>query len=147
MRTTTTAARTACLAILALGLLAGCLNQGDTKKMDDATAQLFARMQAGQYDAIYADAAPELTGTTSKDGFVTLMQQMDAAYGACQAPVKAMNFNVNANTSGYFATQGYTAQCAKGPKQLQVTMVLRQGVARLAGIHFGPQAATGGSPD
>ena len=142
MRNTTTAA----LALAAL-TLAGCLNQGDSKKLDDATAQLFARMQAGQYDAIYADAAPELTGATSKDGFVAFMQQVDAAYGACQAPVKQMNFHVNATTNGYFSTQGYTAQCAKGPKQLQVTLVLRQGVARLAGIHVGPEGSTGSSPD
>ena len=124
-------------------VLGGCLNQGDSKKVDDAAAQLFAQLKAKQYDAIYDAAAPELQKTTARGPFDTFLQQVDASYGACQTPVKAPDYHFNADSNGYFATQGYTVQCANGPMKLQVTIVLRQGVAKIAGINVSPGGGGG----
>jgi len=127
------------LAWLALALpLAACLNQADSQAMDAATQQVFAELKAKDYDAVYAAAAPELRASGSETAFVSLLDKMDDYYGACDAPVKALNFHVNATTNGYFSSQGYTVKCAKATMQLQVTMVLRQGVAKLVGLTFAP---------
>jgi hypothetical protein len=130
------------IAWLALALpLAACLNQADNQKIDAATQQVFAEMKAKDYDAMYDAAAPDLRAITSKAAWIAFMQGLDSSYGACQPPVKAMSIHVSATSSGYFSTQGYTAQCATGPMQLQVTIVLRQGVAKLAGLHVGPESS------
>ena len=76
--------------MMGLGLalaLGACLNQADTQKLDAAQTQFFAQWQARQYGAIYDGAAPELTGATTKDAFVALMQRLDDRMGACQPPV------------------------------------------------------------
>jgi hypothetical protein len=134
------------IAWLALALpLAACLNQADTQKMDAATQQVFAELRAKDYEAMYAAAAPDLRAATSEATFVSFLRQVDGYYGDCQAPVKSFNFHVNATTNGYFSTQGYTAVCAKARMQLQVTMVLRQGVAKLVGLNVSPESPAAGN--
>jgi hypothetical protein len=49
--------------------------------------------------------------------------------------VKAADWHVNSTTSGYYSTQGYTAACANGQLSLKVTIVLRNGDARVLGIN------------
>jgi hypothetical protein len=128
-------AKPALLAVaLALGL-SGCLSKVDSKKVDDAENQLFAQLAAKQYETIYDTAAPEFRAGTSKDVFLGFMQRIDRKLGACQTPVKAADWHVNSTTSGYYSTQGYTAACANGQLSLKVTIVLRNGDARVLGIN------------
>ena len=135
--------RTTTLAIL-IGALAlgGCLNKADSAKMDAASARVLSLMTAKQYDVMYDEGSPDLKASLPKQGFVGFMQGIDAAYGACQPPAKAMSINVKSENGSYFATQGYTRQCEKGQAQLQVTMVMRGGVAQLAGIQTGSPSSS-----
>jgi hypothetical protein len=115
--------------------LAACLGQADTRKVDDATNQIFAQIQAKQYDAIYDNAAPEFQAGSSRaiwDGF---MQRIDRRLGACQTPKKTLNWRSNATTNGFFVAQGYAAACANGQLELTVTTVLRGGQVKLVGYN------------
>jgi hypothetical protein len=129
---------------LALVPLAGCLNSADTAKVDAAENQFFTQWQAKQYGPIYDGAAPELTGATSKDAFIAMMQAVDDRMGACQPPVKAADYHFNSDEKGYLATQGWSSTCANGKLDESVTIILRNGDAKLAGINFKSPALQGG---
>ena len=137
--------------VLALGLLVlgGCLNKADTKKVDDAQARFWSEMAAKAYGQIWDEAAPDLKASASRDDLIAFMQRLDAAYGDCKPATKAFNIHVNANSNGYFTTQGYASQCAKGRLETQLTTVLRGGEAKVAGFHLaGPgssEASTSGA--
>ena len=120
-----------CIALLAF--LSGCLNGADSKQVDAAFARLFSEIQAKQYDVIYAEAAPELQTSMPKDTFVAMMQRGDRKLGACPSPTTPTTWRVNATTNGYFSARAYTVACANGQMTESLTMVLRNGQAKLAG--------------
>jgi hypothetical protein len=125
--------------VLCIGLAvltSGCLGSADTKKADDATTQFYQQMAAKQYQAIYDASAPELKNTTSLADFIAVMQRIDDNMGACQPPVKRLDFHTKANPDGFLRDQGYTQTCANGKLNETVTIVLRNGVAKLAGYQF-----------
>jgi hypothetical protein len=125
-------------------LTSGCLGQADAKKADDATARFYQQLAAKQYQAIYDEAAPDLKTAASLDDFTALMQRVDQAMGACKAPVKRLDFHTNATPAGFFREQGYSRACANGPLTETVTIVVRNGQARLAGYRFaGPPPSSG----
>ena len=117
-------------------LTSGCLGSADTKKADDATTQFYQQVAAKQYQAIYDGAAPELKNSTSVADFIAVMQRIDDNMGACQPPVKRLDFHTKANPDGFLRDQGYTQTCANGKLTETVTIVLRNGVAKLAGYQF-----------
>jgi hypothetical protein len=123
-----------CIALAVL--TSGCLGSADTKKADDATTQFYQQMAAKQYQAIYDASAPELKNTTSLADFIAVMQRIDDNMGACQPPVKRLDFHTKANPDGFLRDQGYTQTCANGKLDETVTIVLRNGVAKLAGYQF-----------
>ncbi len=128
-------------------LTSGCLGSADTKKADDATALFFQQMAAKQYQAIYDNAAPELRMATSLTDFMALMQRIDDNMGACQPPVKRLDIHTKANPDGFLREQGYTQTCAHGKLNETVTIVLRNGVAKLAGYRFATPPASSDSSD
>ncbi|HEY3888758.1 MAG TPA: hypothetical protein VGL73_09290 [Caulobacteraceae bacterium] len=137
---------------LALGiglalLTSGCLGSADTKKADDATTQFYQQMAAKQYQAIYDGAAPELKNSTSAADFIALMQRIDDNMGACQPPVKRLDIHTKANPDGFLRDQGYTQTCANGKLNETVTIVLRNGAAKLAGYRFATPPASSDSGD
>ena len=99
-----------------------------------ATDQFYQRIAAKDYQAIYRDAAPEFRGSMSPDLFVGMMERIDRRLGACKAPVKIMNWHVNATTNGYFRDQGYSRACANGPLQETVTIVVRNASPAVARV-------------
>jgi hypothetical protein len=117
-------------------LTSGCLGSADTKKADDATTQFYQQMAAKQYQAIYDGSAPELKNSVTAADFVATMQHIDDAAGACQPPVKRLDIHTKANPDGFLRSQGYTQTCANGKLTETVTIVLRNGVAKLAGYQF-----------
>jgi len=125
------------LCVLALLSLSACLNSGDSKDVDAASAQIFARIEAKQYDAIYDAAAPELQASMPKPTFVAMMQRIDRKLGACPKPSSPIGWRVNATTGGYFSTRNYKTTCANGELTQSVTIVLRNGQAKLAGYFAG----------
>jgi hypothetical protein len=118
-------------------LVAGCLNQADTKKVDDATARFFQLAAAKDYPTIYDEAAPEMKNSISEADFAALMQRIDHNMGPCQPPVKRADIHVNAEGGAFFHDQGYTRMCANGRLNDDVDIVLRDGTAKLAGYHVG----------
>src|SRR5579871_94533 len=125
--------------------LVGCMKAADTKKADDATAQFYQEVAAKQYQAIYDGAATDLRNTISSQDFVAMMQRIDANMGACGPPKKRLDIHINMNGQGVFRTQGYTRDCAHGPLNERVTIVLRGGAAQLAGYHFGADPSASGN--
>ncbi|HXQ09743.1 MAG TPA: hypothetical protein VN805_01965 [Caulobacteraceae bacterium] len=121
--------------------LAGCINSADAKKADDATAQFYQQVAAKSYRAIYDGAATDLRNSISSDDFVALMQRIDQNMGACGPPVKRFDIHINITQQGTFRDQGYTRKCANGDLAETVTIVIRNGEAKLAGYHLGNPAA------
>jgi hypothetical protein len=124
--------------------LAGCINSTDSKKADDATAQFYQEVAAKSYQAIYDGAATDLKNSISSDGFVALMQRIDHNMGACGPPAKRFDIHINITQQGTFRDQGYTRKCANGELAETVTIVIRNGEAKLAGYHLANPAAAGG---
>jgi hypothetical protein len=116
-------------------LTSGCLNSADSKQVDAAFVRLFSEIQAKQYDVIYDEAAPELQTSMPKDTFVAMLQRVDRKLGACPAPTTPTNWRVNATTGGYFAARSYALTCANGQMTESLTLVLRNGQAKLAGYN------------
>jgi hypothetical protein len=131
--------RTLTLVISAALILGGCLNKTDTKAADDASARFYQQVAARQYEAIYDAAAPDLQSATSRDIFVGYMKRVDRKLGACQPAKARMDWHINVTSAGAFRTQGYSRACANGPLQEQVTLVIRGGVAKLAGYSANSQ--------
>jgi hypothetical protein len=71
----------------------------------------------------------------SPDLFAGLMQRISRKLGDCQAPSTTFDWHVNATQNGFFRTQGYTRKCANGELGESVTMVVRNGTAKLAGYY------------
>jgi hypothetical protein len=117
-------------------LASGCMGQADAKKADDATARFYQLMAAKQYQTIYDEAAPDLKNTTAAADFIATMQRIDDNMGACQPPVKRLDIHTNASSAGFFRDQGYSQTCAKGVLSETVTVVVRNGVAQVAGYKF-----------
>jgi hypothetical protein len=129
--------RLACLAILLA--MSGCLNGADSKVVDDAVNRVFSEIQAKQYDVVYDEASPEFQGSMPKAIFIGLMRRVDRKLGACPKPITPTTWRVNATTSGYFSARTYTTACANGQLTQSVTIVLRNGQAKLAGYYVGSQ--------
>jgi len=123
--------------------LAGCMNAADTKKADDATDAFYRQVAAKQYQAIYDGASTDLRAAIPSDTFVGMMQQIDQVMGACGAPKKRASLNVSINNGVTTRSQGYTRTCTGGELNERVTIVIRNGEAKLAGYHFGPDADSG----
>ena len=117
-------------------LTSGCLGQADSKKADDATARFYQLLAAKQYQTAYDEAALDLKNATSAADFIAVMQRIDTNMGACQAPVKRMEIHTNASSAGFFRDQGYSRTCANGKLNETVTIVVRNGVAQVAGYRF-----------
>jgi hypothetical protein len=126
-------------------LTSGCLGSADTKKADDATTLFYQQMAAKQYQAIYEGAAPELKTSVSEADFIGMMQHIDDVAGACQAPVKRLDIHTQANPGGFLRSQGYSQTCANGKLNETVTIILRNGVAKLAGYEDKPADAADSS--
>lgn len=131
---------------LLLVSLGGCLDQADSAKLAAAQTRFFAQWQARQYGAIYDGAAPDLTGTMTRDAFIAMMQTVDAKMGACQPPVKQFDYHFVANDKGAFASQGWSSTCASGKLDETLTIVLRDGVAKVAGFNFKNPVLQGDQP-
>jgi hypothetical protein len=126
-------------------LLASCLNSADTKMADTATQVFYQQVAAKQYAAMYDGASTDLKNSISSDDFVAMMQRIDQNMGACGPPVKRMDVHTKVNGQGTFRDQGYTRKCANGDLEETITIVIRGGVAKLAGYHTGDQAPSDSS--
>ena len=124
-------------------LTSGCLGQADAKKADDATARFYQLVAAKQYQTVYDEAAVDLKNSTSAADFIAVMQRIDTNMGACQAPVKRLDIHTNATSAGFFRDQGYSRACANGTLNETVTIVVRDGVAKVAGYRFAGPPSSG----
>ncbi|MFI4933299.1 MAG: hypothetical protein ACHP7N_01660 [Caulobacterales bacterium] len=116
-------------------LASGCSAAGDSKQADEANSRFYQQVAAKQYAAVYQDAAPEFQNAMTSATYLGLMQRIDRKLGACGPPVKAFDWHANATTDGFFQSQGYTRTCANGQLGETVTMVVRNGHAKLAGYY------------
>lgn len=120
--------------LVALGCSA-CSLQADSKLADDATTTFFKQLAAGQFDQVYAGAAPEMQNAMAQVTFVGMMQRIHRRMGDCAPASKAGAWHVSETPSGFFRTQDYQQKCANGVLNESVTMAVRSGAAKLAGYY------------
>lgn len=126
-------------------LTSGCLGGADAKKVDDAQQNFFKEKADHAYSQMFVEAAPELQKSTTSDQFVAIMQAFDETFGTCQPPKKKLDIHTNADSNGFVTTQGFTQDCEKATVDETVTVILRNGLAQLAGFeyHGTPKSSAG----
>ena len=126
---------------LAVALTGGCSAGQDTAAAQQAVVQFHQRLDAGQFDAVYDEAGPELKAITPKPQFVQLLTQIHGGLGTVKA-TKQVGWNVNYNNGSGTVTLTYETQFASGNGTEQ--FIYRTGKPLLlAGYHIqstGPAA-------
>ncbi len=120
-------------------LLAGCVNKADSQAADARDRALFRAGRRQEYGLIYDNGAPDLKAATSRDIFIGYMTRIDRRLSVCQPAKPRMDWHINVTSAGAFRTQGYSRACANGALQEEVTIVIRNGVAKLAGYSANSQ--------
>ena len=110
--------------------------------MDAAQTQFFAQWQASSTRS--DDAAPSTpTGAMSQGGRHRndlCRWSSDRSEGTRQPmPVKQLDYHFNADSKGYFASQGWESSCANGKLDETLTVVV--------GFNFKSPLLQGASPD
>jgi len=101
------------LPILAAATLAGC-GLKETYKVTGAEAAKFhAEMDAGQYEKIWAEAAPDFRKSGDKQSFLALMEAIGKKLGKVKE-TKQTGWNVNTNNGVTSATMTYDTTFERG---------------------------------
>jgi opacity protein-like surface antigen len=69
-------------AVLAALLVAACAQDVDRKPAESAVTQFHHRLDAGQFETIYDDAAPAFRNAVRKDTFLALLASVHGTLGA-----------------------------------------------------------------
>jgi hypothetical protein len=67
-------------------LLSGCTSQrmsGDIRKANEATAEFYQEMSAGQYDVIYSESSDNFKAAATREKSVDILRQVNQKTGAC----------------------------------------------------------------
>ena len=84
-----------------------------TKHADQAVNQFHAQFNAGQYEQIYSQAAPEFQQSASKDEIIALFQHLHERLGDAQSTTRT-GWNATATTGGSFVTVVYDTKFSSG---------------------------------
>jgi hypothetical protein len=71
-------------------------------------------LAAGQYDAIYDNAAPAFRSSLNRYDSAKLLATVHIKMGECKTPSRALTFFTNASTSGTSVQLRYHLACANG---------------------------------
>ena len=89
------------------------------------------RLHAGQYDAIYAAAAPKFQSNVNNDAFAQYLGTIHDKMGSCPPPPKPDNYFANSNQSGTTVQLRYHIECSKGRLDEVMTFLVGSGAPRL----------------
>jgi hypothetical protein len=102
---------------LAMGL-AGCSAVKQEATAEQAVTRFHKMLDAGQYEAIYDQSAPEMKAATSRAGFLRMMDGIHRKLGAVKASNR-QGWNVNYLNGVGTVTLGYQTRFANGSGQEQ----------------------------
>jgi hypothetical protein len=97
----------------AAGLLSGCSALKDEAAAGQAVTHFHQLLDAGQYEAIYAAAAPELRASSPKPNFLRFMDAVHRKLGAVQE-AKQQGWRVDYGTGGGTISLSYQTRFARG---------------------------------
>jgi hypothetical protein len=93
------------------------------------------RLAAGQYDAIYDNAAPAFRTSLNRSDSAKFFTAIRKKMGDCKTPVGAISFFTNANTSGTSVQLRYRLECASGALDETLVYVVTGDGPRLVGYN------------
>ncbi len=124
-----------CFALLTLMLVAGCGSTMQDVAIGRAGVTRFHQeMDAGQFDQIYSEAAPDLRSATTHDDFIAFMSGAHRKLGNTQDPTET-GFNVNWTTSGTQVVLGYQTKFQNAAATETFTWRITNGKLALVGYH------------
>lgn len=121
--------------IAGAAFLAGCSVAANTSKAEAGIADFHTALDAGQFDAIYAGASPDMkTGSTPRT-FDGLLAAVHRKLGAFKSG-NAVTWNDSHTMNGEFVTISYAATYERGKAQENFAYRMLGGRAELAGYHI-----------
>jgi hypothetical protein len=125
--------------ILAALLLAACAQDVDRKPAESAVAQFHGRLDAGQFETIYNDAAPAFRNAVRKDTFLALLASVHAKLGAVTA-TKEKRWSTKLAHSSAMLTLEYTTTFNAGKADERFIWRLEGDNVQLAGYQVTSKA-------
>ncbi len=121
----------AALALAALPALTGCSDPVDRQAAERAVQQFHRQLDAGQYDAIYTAAAPDLRNGVTRAQFVALASAVHARMGATQSSKEQHWRRKVGPTDSADLAQQYLTRYAAGEVHESFTWRMKGDEARL----------------
>lgn len=101
------------VSLACVAILAGCNPVANLNAGEDQIAQFHERFNAGEYDLIYREAAPELHEVNDADEFNDILELVELRLGKVESTERA-DFSVNSTSAGTTTTIIMTTQFAQG---------------------------------
>jgi hypothetical protein len=127
------------MAALAAGLLSGCSMKEDMAAGDKGIAAFHQALDAGQFQQVWAQSAPDMKAATAQDRLTALLDAVHRKLGRFRSGSQT-GFNDNVSGAGHMLTVAYQAQYEKGAASEQFVFRIDGGRALLAGYHINSDA-------
>lgn len=119
----------------AVALVAGCSAAVDRRPAEDAVRTFHARLDAGQYDAIYAEAARDLREGASREAVVGQLAAVHARLGVTRT-WQPLGWHLKFGMKSALLTLDYATTYASGPATEQFVYRMTGDEARLVSWHL-----------
>ena len=127
-------------AILAASLLlAGCSAGADMKTAGAAVNQFHQQLDAGQFDAVYANSDPAMKAATTAPDLTNLLAAVHRKLGNTKS-ASQMGINVNFGTAGEVIRTSYKTEFDNGEAIETFTFRIDQAQAKLVGYNINSNA-------
>lgn len=120
-------------------ILCGCSMSADTTLAEQAVPKFHEQLDAGRFDATYADSANEFKKATTQQDFVAFLDAVHRKLGNTKASDKT-GWRMNYQMSGSFVTLAYKTTFDGGSAQEQFVFRSQDKAAALVGYHINSTA-------
>lgn len=127
------------LLVIALAGLAGCSAGEDRRLAEQAVADFHHRLDAGQFEAMYAGSADDLHKATTQQDFVAFLGAVHRKLGKVKSATQ-QTWKINYQPSGTFVALSYSTSYAEGEAAEQFVYRMEDGKALLVGYHVNSNA-------
>jgi hypothetical protein len=127
------------MTMAAAALLGGCSMKEDMAAGDRAIAGFHQAVDAGQFQKVWTESAPDMKGATSQERLTALLDAVHRKLGRFKSGSKT-GFNDNVSGAGHTLAINYQAQYEKGAAGEQFVFRIDGGRALLAGYHINSDA-------
>lgn len=127
------------MAALAAGLLGGCSMKEDMAAGDKAIASFHRDLDAGQFQKVWAESAPDMKGASRQERLTALLDAVHRKLGRFRNGNR-IGFNDNVSGAGHMLTINYQSNYEKGAATEQFVFRIDAGRALLGGYHINSDA-------